>query len=108
MKEEQLQFIREKCIEANPTIKSTYHESTGNNLRCKNCGESDNYENVGTCKKGKERPIRLADVVQAIHQVKDREWLKYSYILNKWNLLKDDLTTQSAETISFIYELLHE
>jgi hypothetical protein len=72
------------------------------------------------------RPIRLADVLLAI-RINDKPitevwtvdmWGGFKLIHNdiksarientqvKWNLLKDDLTLQSPETISFLYQLL--
>lgn len=69
------------------------------------------------------RTIRLADVLLAIENMKiTREELVQKlgidtpqmamYLVGKivqsWNLLKDDLTQQSEETIDFLYELLRE
>ena len=66
------------------------------------------------------RPIRLADVLLAIRKVKgsaydfaellgldwDSDGIIEEYRDSIWNLLKDDLTQQSDETIDFLYELL--
>ena len=59
------------------------------------------------------RPIRLADVLNLPDSFTD----KYSNKENKellwklctnWNLLQDDLTLQSQETIDFLYSLLNK
>ncbi len=66
------------------------------------------------------RPIRLADVLLAIEKkYKDKyrvtsqgvfenyNPLLQRHVVNEtWNLLKDDLTQQSDETIDFLFELL--
>ena len=61
--------------------------------------------NIGAC-----RPIRLADVLLAMREVK-RYSLTVLTLLTiadnrRWNLRADDLEHQSDETISFIHSLL--
>jgi hypothetical protein len=119
--EQNIEIIRKACIEANPDIKSKYHVSTGNNLRCSLCGELDNYDNAGKCQNGVIRPIRLADILLAIAKFGDyytidvdgrfifgKEWIKESndVLALTWNLRKDSLTDQSEETITFLANLL--
>lgn len=62
------------------------------------------------------RPIRLADVLLALNNHKSvrepdkHEWQIYGLCNDafprSWNLRKDDLSEQSDECISFLYELL--
>ena len=47
-------FVRE-----NLGLFDRYHVSRGNNLRCKNCGEPNTFDNVGTCTKGEALKIGL-------------------------------------------------
>lgn len=130
--QEQLQKIREKCIESNPEIVELKfgcelkHNSTKNIWKATGKHswsdgvaivltdkgivqwEKDTYEIIG-------RPIRLVDVLLAIKSIDyvimfDGTFLdKYDLETGaKWNLLKDNLTLQNEETIRFIYELLHD
>lgn len=132
---DKIQFIREKCIAANPEIVE---------LKC-GCEASDRYgndwvyngwewwgkeklmKNIGTELAIVGRPIRLADVLLAIHgryhhgdvvdvrilpsgtfqkmytgTVMPGDW-DYGPV---WNLRADDLEKQSEETINFLAELL--
>lgn len=114
MREQNIEVIRKACVAANPYIQSTAHESTGNNLRCKNCGEPDNYNNRNTCKSGDTRPIRLADVLLVIEGrfsdaeiiTKDPYYETFGDIIAHWNLCKDTLTDQSDECLTFLANLL--
>lgn len=104
--EQKIQFIQERCIKANPE-KGWWSAAEG--LR--------------------EYEFRLADVLLAI---KEKQGTSSTFFVNPyglfysfegtdfksgstatvkylhlgWNLLKDDLSQQSEETVSFIYELL--
>jgi hypothetical protein len=109
-----LQVIREKCIEANPEIKSDLME-------CPECRLAVFWDGSRVLK---QRPIRLADVLLAIGNmliVVDAEgnFYRLKMMLNwkvpritkdshlgKWNLRADDLSQQSPETVDFIYSLL--
>lgn len=117
--QEKLAAIRAKCIEANPSIKSRLHASRDGALRCRNCGEPDNYENHGKCEKGEERPIRLTDVLLAVDAAtEDRNEWELSIKSNgvfmmrdedfgcRWNLLKP-FEDQDEPTISFLYNILN-
>jgi hypothetical protein len=111
-KEEQINFIREKCIEANPEIKRRF---------------------VFICRHGEEyqQPdvIRLADVLLATNNAvrnmavqdfgalmlfsvdEDTDSLDWNEVMvdgkrRHWNLRADDLRQQSEETINFLYDLL--
>lgn len=64
--------VKAKIQELCPDVKSKAHESKGGNLRCHNCGESDNYDNRNTCKNGKEFPITLEVVLRAIAKGSDK------------------------------------
>lgn len=108
-----LQFIREKCIEANP---EKMWDDPGN---CKRCW-ADDFSQTCSCPTEEQRkvPVRLADVFLALkensHQVqfsklgqkhyKDLQdvgwWMRF------WNLKDDNLDHQSKETIDFIHGLL--
>lgn len=88
-REEQLQLIRQKCVEANPEIKNRVHSAFG-------------------------AIIRLADVLLAIEQTE--HWRKGTFlrerkttihdVYERWNLRKDDLTQQSDECLQFLADLL--
>lgn len=69
------------------------------------------------------RPIRLADVLLAIREKNKENWLWQKWLdgshqakksivslidYDGWNLLKDNLTDQSQETIDFLSNLLKE
>lgn len=72
------------------------------------------------------RKIGLADVLLAIEKSKDIDilsfWQRFAdythldksnfqmlyFLISNYNLLKDDLTQQSPETIRLIYKLLHD
>jgi len=143
MKEEQLNQIRESCIKANPEIvelkfgcrfidrestqtlmylsqsKSSgatyaYSETLGDDCYLEDFRFEDpnKIEILG-------RPIRLADVLLALHNFvggiecypqSDSSLLIQSFnepkSSGKWNLSKDDLTLQSEEILSFLANLL--
>ncbi len=93
-RQEQLETIRAACIRANPDRAWI------------------RYEDVDT-----EWPVRLADVLWAWHEKADKDLqdkdiiplpmrAMYGKIALHWNLRKDDLTEQSDETISFLYDIL--
>ncbi len=86
-REEQLEAIRGKCIEANPEIQPKFftHPSHG-------------------------RPVRLSDILLAI-----QIWAEFKPgffpqeaedVMRMWNLRADDLGEQNDECIQFIYSLL--
>lgn len=113
--QDQIQLIREKCIEANPEIATK--RLVGDKYEV--------TEEFVSC-----RPIRLADILLAINKNPEdysigtdgrfmkmtwfpnggfnMEWVKESngVLAIGWNLLKDDLSLQSPETIQFLYQLL--
>lgn len=112
-----LQFIREKCIEANPEIVEL---EFGCEVKEKDSGEQffiadrddmdlmpDAYEIIG-------RPIRLADVLLAIPFkanmgiYADGTFIKRSAgdTGYEWNLKDNNLEKQSKKTIDFIYNIL--
>lgn len=113
MTTDQIQFIREKCIEANPQIVER-HDS------CKAHGKRGGLFKC-ICQ---PRPIRLADVLVAIGNmmvIVDARGNFYKLEMKlsdkmpsfdekagtaKWNLLKDDLREQREETLEFIANLL--
>jgi hypothetical protein len=100
IKEDQINFIREKCIEANP--------------------ESFTFEDGNWWRREKNAiiapvPIRLADVLLAIGSGVRMEEQTSSGQLSigvagrgwtLWNLRSADLRDQSEETIEFLYNLL--
>jgi len=102
MRQEQLAAIRQKCIEANPTIK-------------------DDTLCTPECRVHR-RPIRLADILLAAARNSVLEGWQYMvdvcgdfYALPDgnnpqlkahWNLRADNLEDQSDETIAFIHSLL--
>jgi hypothetical protein len=100
---DKLQFIREKCIAANPEIRVDDHCFCGRTF---------------------DRPIRLADVLLAIgkhleiayacdeagwfwkdNDEGDGDWNLIGSS-GRWNLRADDLEKQREETINFLYKLL--
>ena len=87
--QKKLAAIQQKCVEANPEIENK--------------------------RWGTERPIRLADVLLAVQKQEYGGSPEFRYTCEKltsgawhvhWNLRKDDLTEQSEECISFLYDLL--
>ena len=130
-KQKKISYIRERCIEANPSIKDLvfgcevryYMDSSM--IFCTPANEDDyvtavcaksntlqKIEDIEDCEII-DRPIRLADVLNLPDSFTD----KYSNKENKellwklcanWNLLQDDLTLQSQETIDFLYSLLNK
>ncbi len=106
---QKIEVIRAKCIEANPEIKKRRYA----------IGRGEDFYTS----KYILPTIHIADVLVAIqHTPKtsklviddygvfwDMNTLKNSTLQEKsfaWNLLKDDLTLQSEETINFIYDLI--
>lgn len=123
--QEQLQFIREKCIEANPSIK------------LKGCTCKLMADETGCLVGTHYREIRLADVLLAMNHnmidlglstsfkntdmlhmfpqgnSKKEEYISVANISvdtrqGHWNLVKDDVSNQTPETTAFLVELLHE
>lgn len=81
------------------------------------CGVKDSWDFCQRYHKIVGRPIRLADVLLAISGrtgYNGKCWMLEQdglYVFERlkriaWNLRNDDLTQQSEETISFLYELL--
>lgn len=112
---ENLELIRQKCIEANPEI------TTEEVLICTRDWSAWTYKTMTEDDFVMEpRPIRLADVLLTIRNVKPQTnpekiclivpvppyHLMETECLNKWNLRKDDLNEQSEEVINFLGELL--
>jgi hypothetical protein len=112
--QQKLDFIRGKCVEANLDKMWTWK-----------CRQPHGFQNKLLCGRTHTEPIGLADMLLA----SEKEWatlffaggglidgkpprerlpegLRLYQIVRKWNLLKDDLTQQSEETIGFLYELL--
>jgi hypothetical protein len=133
-RDEQLAFIRQKCLEANPEIvelkfgcqlldkrsgddKWLYlHRAMGGSMvvehKITGIGHGKDYEFdvIG-------RPIRLADMLLAIGNpfvevhanggiVTQTNWPGHKLQQAVWNLRKDDLTEQSDECIEFLADLL--
>lgn len=132
-KEQKIEYIWAKCIEANPSIKDLKMGcKLDENGRILNILYSDISLVKVIDEEGKiegfsrsdwahtmqiiGREIRLADVLLALSKVGAvTNGGKYlinivsdgnSHIDYRWNLLKDSLTEQSEETIEFIYSLL--
>lgn len=129
-----LEKIREKCIEANPSImelkfgcETDYGVITGiDGVRLKlDCTER--YVSKGQVERGVAkiigRPIRLADVLLAVDEIEsgysigtdgrfqyldvdgNLEWCTKPYAVS-WNLKDNNLENQSEETLQFIADLL--
>lgn len=100
--EQQIQTIREACIKANRF--SMLHGAY--------CGKHKGTEpeTCELCRKTVFREVRLADVLLAMDNAVggDTEKIKKNLIAlyDLWRLTKDDLRSQSKETIEFIYNLL--
>jgi hypothetical protein len=103
---EKLQFIREKCIAANPHRAEGWDWDSG---RPEGSGYMDHA------------PCRLADVLRAVPN-ETKRLLLYGYlsgdrlnvwearimnVLSQWDTRADDLEKQSEDTINFLYELLN-
>lgn len=92
-KQEQLDFIRSRCIAANPEIEERSRFNRLHEVRV--------------------LPIRLADLLLAIDGLtagkvpgNDFAYIRKGNVRSKWLLTKDDLTEQSNECVSFLYDLL--
>lgn len=111
--QEKLEAIRKACVAANPEIIVEGRES---GITPCACWWHKNYPPDGN----KYRPIRLADVLLALHEAPRTKnvgitTLVGSMVLEsftkddlrkEWNLYKDSLEEQSKETVAFIYDLL--
>lgn len=126
---EHIQAIRAACIKANPEIvelkfgceielydvKQKVISYKRNNWRL-TTDKSDCKMDASELKEKVTilgRPIRLADVLLAIpRSIRERMEINhsafgiYSQGHEFWNLLKDDLSLQTPETLSFIADLL--
>lgn len=112
--EDKIKTIREKCIEAGCTVGGICSSHDYSHSDCFACQMSN-------------RTVRLADVLLAIQGVgknmrfnltngghRDNLWIRCDNIFGgeedsecpMWNLLKDDLTQQSPETIDFLHNLI--
>lgn len=118
-----IEFIREKCIEANPEI---VEPAMRKGMLCLVSDHGERYVTSYDVAVAKStvgdyeilqvlpRPIRLADVLLAIEKVKDQtQHGKCVMILcngwgekERWDLRQDNLNDQDEPTIRFIYELL--
>jgi hypothetical protein len=139
-----LQKVRAKCIEANPVIGEladqkpwricdeclggglVSDENGENTDACINCAGTGKVPNEGKKVLVQKRPIRLADVLLAIHKRLREdastpvwaidmagEFFDQStsdgspiYLDVVWNLREDDLEKQPQETIEFIGRVL--
>lgn len=111
-REQQIDFIRQKCIEANPA--KTWRD-TGNCQR----HWADDFDVPCTCT-NVEYPVRLADVLLTIRVGKSYSPDELADLVglradegggmdlrnSLWKFRFDDLREQSEETINFIYNLL--
>jgi hypothetical protein len=112
--QEQIEVIRQTCINANPQIKK---EQEDWQIFIANLDSlPTDIEDAFGAEPLLGRPIRLADVLLAIKAVPYQKWpggwaaipdeeLR-DLVLNHWNLPADDLIQQSDGTIEFIYQLL--
>jgi hypothetical protein len=135
LKDDQINIIRGKCIEANPEIlalkfgcevigpKGEIYTSTSfpdpdgaifaDNLKDETATllSASEYDTI------LGRPIRLADVLLALEKASDERhsiraekdgWFFAiaQNVIGMYNLQTDDLREQSEETIKFLYELL--
>lgn len=134
-KEQQIEFIRERCIESNPSIKDLVFGCriiTSSNSEMIITGTrhlgfwvvsfdgqimTDTWVYERSIEKIIGRPIRLADVLLAIKAAPKgyyyRIWPDGFFADDgdncldiAWKLKEDDLTLQSDETISWLFELL--
>lgn len=123
-KQKKISYIRERCIEANPSIKDLvfgcevryYMDSSM--IFCTPANEDDYvtavYTKNNTLQKIEDiedyeiigRPIRLADVLGTVYP--DEITNTHLAIVARWNLKQDDLSLQSQETIDFLYSLLNK
>lgn len=124
----EIQFIREVCIKANPDIRKLdfgcvikdWKRGTGVIIDVQEYeGESDCYDvayldlpdmQVERSPMGNwdivGRPVRLADFLYAIEQMKkpvNDLWYKFT---KSYDLRNDDITLQSDEVVKIIVELL--
>lgn len=111
--QEKLEAIRKACVKANPDI---IVEGCESGITPCACWWHKNYPPDGN----KYRPIRLADVLNAImhteyvvsiasnerFEVLDRAKNEWKQVFITWYLTRDSLEEQSEETVAFIYDLL--
>ncbi|MEK7140730.1 MAG: hypothetical protein AAB815_03015 [Patescibacteria group bacterium] len=108
-REQKLQFIKEKTIEANPEIVINKHAQLIHQDH-----SVEYFEQT--------RPIRLADILlviskkhfpkaehiflKEIAEIELNEfWEKIKDVIRRWDLLHDSLSEQSEETIDFLCSL---
>jgi len=136
MREQQLAFIRQECVEANPEIvalkfgcevtnkaghRVRIYAAHGNSIRTLDLdsGQGIKEQTTVSLREVHGRPIRLADVLLAVPHLKPRDHrnivrgqaesagnVGFVTVVCEWNLRKDDLTEQSDECVAFLYELL--
>lgn len=103
--QQKLEAVRQACIKANPEI---FVEGCESGITPCDCHWHKNYPPNGN----KYRPIRLADVLLAMDTKLETPFFETvnaweTFLFIRWDLSKDSLNEQSAETISFLYELLN-
>ena len=122
--QEQIQFIREKAIKANPDIlklkfgclvctednmihfvlgKEAYSEAIYTVIHSNDFAKLHKYRLTPSKYAIIGRDIRLADVLYIVNTI---DYLQKDNVVCMWNLLKDSLDEQSPDTIDFIYNLL--
>jgi hypothetical protein len=105
-REQKIEAIRQKCYDANPELMER-RDVIGNDRL-----------GYSVSKYIKRYPIRLADVLLAIHKkakIEEKGFVESLFSVEiddlvniHWNLRQDDLTQQSDECIDFLFKLYHE
>jgi hypothetical protein len=104
-KQDQINLIREKCVEANPSIQDREY-----------CCKYSTYDRRNFCDRCSEKPlgIHLADVLLALGSQSivigaEGQFRNYDDDCDDapyWNLRADDLREQSDATVEFLHQLL--
>ena len=93
-----LQIVRGAVIKANPEIME---------IRVRKLCKEHGFGNDKCHCIARQRPIRLADVLLAIGEIRPDFLLAVGHLAS-WNLRKDNLEEQSEETINFLASLLEK
>lgn len=97
--QEKIEAIRQKAIEENPEIKEEGP-----------CPRFGGNHHCGSCEQFIGRPIRLADVALTLigAPLTTTAFQRATHLLVvNWEHVQDDLSEQSEETITLLYDLLN-
>jgi hypothetical protein len=131
---DKIEFIRQRCIEANPEITKRHERFvfTKSFLQKERHRALESISGIVLSHKGplvyvlkdgnRSRrwynhkaiittgyPVRLADIIHAVDQISmKRQHAICMQICEAWEMTKDDITEQSPETVDFIHDLFRQ